>query len=187
MPWFILHLTHIIDNISGKNVAFSGSCKQWEITPDKTFSDAYPWQVHQKPERSMLKIWSYLLHDFDSWWRHQNGNIIRVTGHLCGESAQGTVPRSFEVFFYLRLDKLLSKQWWGWWFKPPSHPLWRHCNGELPQGRRRIMSKLFSVPESIYAHVDGLSLLASFRNVSHSLHCEIVVQRYNEASTNGTS
>ena len=22
----------------------------------------------------------------------------------------------------------LSKQWWGWWFVTPSHPLWCHCN-----------------------------------------------------------
>ena len=30
-------------------------------------------------------------------------------------------------FFYLRLNKRLSKQSWGWWFETPSHPLWRHC------------------------------------------------------------
>ena len=27
-----------------------------------------------------------------------------------------------------RLNKRLNKQWWGWWFKMPSCPLWRHCN-----------------------------------------------------------
>ena len=26
------------------------------------------------------------------------------------------------------LNKRLSKQSWCWWFKTPSHPLWRHCN-----------------------------------------------------------
>ena len=26
------------------------------------------------------------------------------------------------------LNKRLSKQSWGWWFKTPSRPLWRHCN-----------------------------------------------------------
>ena len=31
-------------------------------------------------------------------------------------------------FFYLRLNKRLSKQWWGWWFETPSRPLWLHCN-----------------------------------------------------------
>ena len=36
--------------------------------------------------------------------------------------------RSFGVFFYLRLNKRLSKQSWGWWFETQSCPLWRHCN-----------------------------------------------------------
>ena len=46
-----------------------------------------------------------------------NGNIFRVTGHLCGEftgpgefPAQRPVTRSFGVFFDLRLHKQLSKQ-----------------------------------------------------------------------------
>ena len=46
-----------------------------------------------------------------------NGNIFRVTGHLCGEftgprwiPAQRPVTRSFDVFFDLRLNKRLSKQ-----------------------------------------------------------------------------
>ena len=62
-----------------------------------------------------------------------NGNIFRVTGHLCGEF---TGPRwipctkasdaELYVFFDLRLNKRLSKQWWGWWFETLSHPLWRH-------------------------------------------------------------
>ena len=62
-----------------------------------------------------------------------NGNIFRVTGHLCGEfpgefPAQRPVTWSFDVFFDLRLNKRLSKQWWGWWFETLSHPLWRHRN-----------------------------------------------------------
>ena len=61
-----------------------------------------------------------------------NGNLFRVTGHLCGEftgPGQRPVTRSFDVFFDLRLNKRLSKQSWGWWFDTPSRPLWRHCNG----------------------------------------------------------
>ena len=64
-----------------------------------------------------------------------NGNIFRVTGPLCGEftgpgefPTQRSVTRSFDVFFYLRLNKQLSKQPWGWWFETPSWPLWRQCN-----------------------------------------------------------
>ena len=66
-----------------------------------------------------------------------NGNIFRVTGHLCGKSpvtgefpAQRPVTRSFDVFSDLRLNKRLSKQSWGWWFETPPRPLWRHCNDE---------------------------------------------------------
>ena len=64
-----------------------------------------------------------------------NGNVLRVTGHLCGEftgpgefPAQRPVTRSFGVFSDLRLNKRLSKQSWGWWFETPSSPLWRPCN-----------------------------------------------------------
>ena len=64
-----------------------------------------------------------------------NGNIFRVTGPLCGEftgpgefPTQRPVTRSFDVFLDLRLNKRLSKQWWGWWFETPSWSLWRHRN-----------------------------------------------------------
>ena len=53
-----------------------------------------------------------------------NGNIFRVTGHLCGEF---TGPRwipptkasdaELWCFFDLHPNKRLSKQWWGWWFE----------------------------------------------------------------------
>ena len=38
------------------------------------------------------------------------------------------VTRSFDVFFDLRLNQRLSKQWWGWWFETLSRPLWRQLN-----------------------------------------------------------
>ena len=64
-----------------------------------------------------------------------NGNIFRVTGHLCSEftgpgefPAQRPVTRSFDIFFDLHLNKRLSKQSWGWWFEMLSCPLWHHCN-----------------------------------------------------------
>ena len=64
-----------------------------------------------------------------------NGNIFRVTWPSAGNSpvtgefpAQRPVTRSFDVFSDLRLNELLSKQSWGWWFDRPSHPLWRHSN-----------------------------------------------------------
>ena len=71
-----------------------------------------------------------------------NGNIFRVTGHLCGEftgpgefPTQRPVTRSFDVFFDLGLNKRLSKQPWGWWYETPSWSLWRHCNAWNKQPR----------------------------------------------------
>ena len=58
-----------------------------------------------------------------------NGNIFRVTGHLCGEfPTQRPVTRSFDVFFDLHPNKRLRKQSWGWWFETLSCSLWHHCN-----------------------------------------------------------
>ena len=71
-----------------------------------------------------------------------NGNIFRVTGHLCGEftghrsrsPVQRPVTRSFDVFVDVRLNKRLNKQSWCWWFETPSRPLWRHCNDDQMSG-----------------------------------------------------
>ena len=67
-----------------------------------------------------------------------NGNIFRVTGHLCGEfTGPRWIPRtkasdaSFDVFFDPRLIKQLSKHSRGWWFETLPRPLWRHSNANL--------------------------------------------------------
>ena len=67
-----------------------------------------------------------------------NGNIFRVIGPLCGEftgpgefPTQRPVPRSFGVFFDLRLNKRFSKQPWGWWFETLSWSLWRQCDAHF--------------------------------------------------------
>ena len=71
-----------------------------------------------------------IFHDDVIKWKH-----FHFTGHLCGELtnpgeflAQRPVTRNFDVVFDLRLNKRLSKQWWGWWFETQSNPLWRQCN-----------------------------------------------------------
>ena len=64
-----------------------------------------------------------------------NGNLFRVTGHLCGEfTGPRWIPHTkasdAELCGFLwSLNKRLSKQRWGWWFETPSCPLWRHRNG----------------------------------------------------------
>ena len=101
--------------------------------------------------REMMKSWHRS--DFRSMMTSSNGNIFRVTGHLCGEftdpgefPAQRPVARSFEVFFDLRLNKRLSKQSWGWWFETLSRSLWRQCDEYWPfafcQGRPHLTGGL---------------------------------------------
>ena len=76
-------------------------------------------------------MWSYT----SSWWRHQMEAFSTLLAICAGNSpvpgefpAQRPVTRSFEVCFYLRLNKRFSKHSWGWWFETQSHPLWRHSN-----------------------------------------------------------
>ena len=78
-------------------------------------------------------------HDDVIKWKHSsNGNICRVTGHLCGELTghrwiplQRPVTRSFDVIFDLRLNKRFSLQSWGWWFEALPRPIWRQCNVKM--------------------------------------------------------
>ena len=69
------------------------------------------------------------------WWRHQMETFSALLAICAGNSpvpgefpTQRPVTRSFDVFFDLRLNKWLSKLWWGWWFETLSRPLWRHRN-----------------------------------------------------------
>ena len=71
-----------------------------------------------------------------TWWRHQMETFSALLAICAGNSpvpgefpAQRPVTRCFDVFLDLRLNKRLSKQWWGWWFETLSCPLWRHRNG----------------------------------------------------------
>ena len=69
-----------------------------------------------------------------TWWRHQmeafsallalcEGNPS-VTGEF---PSQRPVTRSFDVFFDLRINKLLSKHSRRRWVETPSRSLWCHC------------------------------------------------------------
>ena len=89
------------------------------------------WQsviIKTKPDNNTTTTMHYMM-------TSSNGKIYRVTGPLCGEftgpgefPTQRPVTRSFDVFCDLRLNKLLSKQQWGWWFETPSCSLSRQCN-----------------------------------------------------------
>ena len=98
---------------------------------------------HQQPCSSPCVLgmsWSLLcdrLNDLP-WWRHQMETFSALLALCAGNSpvpgdfpAQRPVTRSFDVFFDLPPNKLLSKQWWGWWFETQSCSLWRHRNATI--------------------------------------------------------
>ena len=65
----------------------------------------------------------------DHMMTSSNGNIFRVTGHLCGEFiGDRWIPRTKASEY---LNKRLSKQSRRWWFKTPSRPWWRHSNKDV--------------------------------------------------------
>ena len=70
-------------------------------------------------------------------WRHEMETFSALLALWEGNSpVTGEFPslrpatRSFDVFFDLRLNKRLSKQWRRRYFETPLHPTWRHCNGK---------------------------------------------------------
>ena len=62
-----------------------------------------------------------------SRWRHQMETVSTLLALCAGNSL---ITGEAELwFFYLRLNKRLSKQSWDWWFETPWRSLWRHNNG----------------------------------------------------------
>ena len=73
-----------------------------------------------------------------AWWRHQMEIFSALLAICAGNSpvtgefpTQRPVTRSFDVYFDLRPNERLSKQWCGWWFETLSRSLWRHRNGRI--------------------------------------------------------
>ena len=81
--------------------------------------------------------WPVFSNAISSWWRHQMDALSALLALCVGNSpvtgefpSQRPVTRSFDVFFDLRLNKRLSKQWRRRRFETPLRSLWRHCNVE---------------------------------------------------------
>ena len=72
----------------------------------------------------------FMWHDDVIKWKHFPRNWPFVRGIHRSRWIPHTKPvtRSFDVFFDLRLNKRLSKQWWGWWTETLLLPLCRHRN-----------------------------------------------------------
>ena len=87
-----------------------------------------------------------------AWWRHQMETFSALLALCAGNSTvpgefptQRPVTRSFDVNFDLRLNKLLCKQSWGWWFETLLCPLWRHSNGDEPNRYIKVAVKINEV------------------------------------------
>ena len=108
--------------------------------------------------------------------RHQMETFSTLLAHCASNSpvtgdfpTQRQVTRSSDVFFDLRPNKRLSKQWRGWWFETPSRPLRRHCNGNwwlVPSVEYQQYSYLFI--SEWYHCPDPWTVLHMFRTtISH--------------------
>ena len=83
------------------------------------------------------------VNNFPTPWCHQTETFSALLVICAGNSpvpgdfpAQRPLTWSFYVFFYLRLNKPLSKQLWGGWFETLSRRLWRHCNDNETTSQR---------------------------------------------------
>ena len=92
---------------------YLGSAKGWVC-----------WQHHYQPCKNVPEHMT-----------SSNGSIFRITGLLYREfTGHRWIPHIMAsdaelwCFFDLCLNKRLSKQSWGWWFKTPSRSLWCQCN-----------------------------------------------------------
>ena len=79
-----------------------------------------------------------------------------VTGEF---PQQRPVMRNFDVF-YLRLNKRLGKQSWGWWFETPSCWWWCHCNGDADVVNKSFQNANVSISTRHYGIMDWGSVLA---------------------------
>ena len=74
--------------------------------------------------------WMFLSHDDVIKWKHfpRHWPFVRGIHWSPVNSPHKGQWRGVLMFFYLRLNKRLSKQSWGRWFETLSRPLWRHSN-----------------------------------------------------------
>ena len=120
------------------------------------YRDKYTCKLLKRKRHAIITIVQSL-----NMMTSSNGNIFRVTGHLCGEftgpgefPTQRPVTRSFDVYFDLRPNKWLSKQSWGWWFETLSCSLWRHRN-ELLYKVHQLSNNYPAIPQTTQGKTTG--------------------------------
>ena len=104
------------------------------------------------------KITTVLCHDDVIIWKHFSRYWPFV---------RRPVTRSFDVFFDLRPNKRLSKQWWGWWFETQSCPLWCHCNVTLDTGNAISTFWVYFIRNCAITTVNNQIKLALYQKMLH--------------------
>ena len=112
------------------SVSLAGGCLATYGTSHASILGAYDLSCYQE-----CLIYSFEELSLKTWWRHQI-KAFSVLLALCAGNwlvagefpSQRPVTWSFDVFFYLCLNKPLSKQSTRRWFEMPSRSLWCHCN-----------------------------------------------------------
>ena len=112
-------------------------CHRW--WQGSEFEFHYGWSWYYEITLFFLTIaYGHCWWNCTLWWRHQMETFSSLLALCAGNSpvtgefpTHSPVPRSFDVFFDLRLNQQLSKQWRRRWFETPSRSLWRHWNDEI--------------------------------------------------------
>ena len=130
------------------DIAINGtiSCVMIQMTPLTMLDDIYrrTYVCGLQLQKCFVHVVLFFMENItpmyhESWWRHQKETFSTLLAICAGHSPvpgefppQRPVTGSFDVFFDLRLNKLLSKQSWSWWCKTLPRPLWRHSNVQRP-------------------------------------------------------
>ena len=99
---------------------FSALLAPWAGNSPVTGEFRHKGQWHGALVFSLVCAWT------NGWINNRDaGGLRRQCAHY-----DVTVMPWLQMTFYLRMNKPMSKQSWGWWFETPSRSLWRHCNGD---------------------------------------------------------
>ena len=160
------------------------SIAMWRYGSRSTLAQAMAFCL-MTPSHYMNQCWLHISEVSWTWWRHQMKTFSALLAICAGNSpvldefpAQRPVARRFDVFFDLRLNKRLSKQWWGWWFETLSCPLWRHCNvlrllPHLPRVSALIYHNMVSVAIAIADSVKTAWIGGHFGGLSNCTAVEV--------------
>ena len=123
--WHRCNVTYICFKFNHMSCHLSTLC-------DSVFAKSPKWQTNCQDKR--ITVLLNPIGMCSSWWRHQMETFSALLTLCAGNSpiagefpSRRPVTRSFD-YFYLGLNKRLSKHSRRWWFETPSRSLWHRCN-----------------------------------------------------------